>query len=337
MRPALTSNSLFSRVCAIFSLTLGALGCGSLSSYTAPPDDYSAYRSTRLGQSFEARLTAASTYLERYPGGVFEADVRRYFEQAEPVFYGAKNGSVAGLESYLRTLPKGPHSEEALAQLRKLRNQRSDEEQMRGVVELGARLSLRSMQRARVRGEIEDWTRRFLDAPVWSRPLIQAPDELIVAWRLALPQPVCGEAEAGGPPEYARRCSKLMELPYTVASDEGPLDLQATIEIVLIQDTQGKPVFVSIGGPDLFLRVEETFKGRAIPLEDKASRLSGASRIVEIAKRAFGRYVSEEAACKSQARAPFILNLGCQGWSLKVRAGSEGEDDLIQIERELAK
>ncbi len=330
-------RALYNRHWALVFASFSVLGCGSLSSYTAPPDDYAAYRATRLGGTFEARLTAAAGYLERFPQGAFEAEVRRYFEQAEPVFFGAKTGSIAGLESYLRTLPKGPHSEEALANLRTLRNQRNDEEDLRGAVELGEKLSLRTKERSRVRIEIEDWTRRFLDAAVWSKPLIQAPDELIVAFRLALPQPICGEPEAGEPSNYARRCSKLMELPYTVAADEGPLELQATLEIVLIQSADGKPVLVTIGGPDLFLRMEETFKGRAIPVDDKAAHLSGASRVVDIMKRVFSRHVSEDPACKGQARAPAILNLGCSGFRVTVRKGSEGEDDLIQIEREESK
>lgn len=313
---------------------LSSLGCGSLASYTAPSGDYAAYRSTRLGVSFDARVSAAATYLERYPQGAFAVEVRRYFEQAEPVFYGAKSGSIPGLMGYLRALPKGPHSEQALSELRSLQKRQTDEEEMRGAVEMGARLSLRTMERTRVRTEIEAWVGRFLDAGVWSRPLMEAPDELIVAWRLGLPQPVCGEPEAGEPSEYARRCSKLLELPYTVASDEGPLELQATVEIVLIQDARGKPLLVTIGGPDLFLRMEETFKARAIPADDKASRLSGASRVLEIARRMFGRFVSEDASCKAPARSPSILNLGCKGFRLSVRLGGEGEDDLIQISRE---
>jgi hypothetical protein len=311
---------------------IGAISCGPLRSYTAPPDDYAAYRSTRVAPSFEGRLQAASTYLERFPKGEFEPEVRAYFERAEPVFFAAKSGSVEGLELYLRLLPKGPHSAEALASMKRLRQARTDAEELAGATELGARLSILAAGRTRVRTEVEAWIRRFLDRAAWDRPLARAPDDLIVAWRLALPEPVCGPPVEGDPPTIARRCSKLMELPYTVVGEEGPEELQATIEIALTEDADGRPLGVSIGGPDLFLRIEETVIARAASRDDRAARLRGASRVVEMARRQFQAHVSEDPACKKPAGAPSLLRLACHDFSILVRMGLEGEDDIIRLE-----
>jgi hypothetical protein len=321
---------------ALVALTaaLGALGCGSLSSYTASPDDYAAYRSTRVAPSFEARLQAASTYLERFPKGEFEPEVRAYFERAEPVFFAVKKGSIAGLELYLRLLPKGPHGADALAEIKRLRQARTEAEELTGATKLGARLSILAAGRARVRTEVEAWIRRFLDRAAWERPLVEAPDELIVAWRLALPEPVCGPPDEGDPPSIARRCSKLMELPYTVVGEGGPEELQATIEIALTEDAAGRPLSVSIGGPDLFLRIEETVLARAASRDDKSARLRGASRVVEMARRQFQARVSEDPACKKPAASPALLRLACQGFSVSVRMGLEGEDDTIRLDWE---
>lgn len=313
------------------SAAIGALGCGSLSSYTARPDDYAAYRSTRVAPSFEARLQAASTYLERFPKGEFEPEVREFFNRAEPVFFAVKKGSIEGLEFYLRLLPKGPHGAEALAEMKRLRQIRTESEELTGATKLGVRLSILVEGRARVRTEVEAWIRRFLDQAAWDRPLSEAPDELIVAWRLALPEPVCGPPEEGDAADIARRCSKLVELPYTVVGEEGPEELQATIEIAITEDAAGRPLSVTIGGPDLFLRMEETVVARAVSRDDKAARLRGASRVVDVARRHFQERVSADPACKKPAAAPALLRLHCQGFDISVRMGLEGEDDTIRL------
>jgi hypothetical protein len=317
-------------IAALLAATF-AIGCGSLSSYTAPPADYAAYRSTRVGPSFEARLQAASTYLERFPKGAFEPEVRAYFGRAEPVFFAVNRGSIEGLELYLRLLPKGPHGAEALSELKRLRQIRTESEELTGAQKLGVRLSILAAGRARVRSEVEAWIRRFLDRAAWDRPLSQAPDELIVAWRLALPEPVCGPPEEGDAPPIARRCSKLVELPYTVVGAEGPEELQATVEIALTEDAAGRPLSVAIGGPDLFVRIEETVLARAVSRDDKSARLRGASRVVDVARRHFQERVSADPACKKPATSPALLRLACSGFSVSVRMGLEGEDDTIRL------
>ncbi|NUQ78132.1 MAG: hypothetical protein HUU21_31760 [Polyangiaceae bacterium] len=316
---------------ALFAVLAGALGCGSLSSYTARPDDYAAYRSTRVAPSFEARLQAASTYLERFPEGEFEPEVRAFFNRAEPVFFAVKSRSIQGLEQYLRLLPDGPHGSDALAELKRLRQAKAESEELSSATKLGVRLSILAEGRARVRSEVEAWIRRFLDRAAWDRPLSQAPDELIVAWRLALPEPVCGPPIEGDAPNIARRCSKLVELPYTVVGDKGPEELQATIEIALTEDVAGRPLGVTIGGPDLFLRIEETVLARAVPREDQAARLRGASRVVDAARRHFQERVSADPTCKKPAASPALLRLDCNGFRVSVRMGSDGEDDTIQL------
>ncbi len=98
------------RLCAALSALMLGIGCGSLSSYTARPDDYAAYRATRVAPSVEGRIQAAATYLERFPKGEFEPEVRAYFERAEPIFLRDEEGEHLGPRA-LRPRPSGGASQ----------------------------------------------------------------------------------------------------------------------------------------------------------------------------------------------------------------------------------
>src|SRR5258706_11518773 len=97
------------------------------------------YRATRVGKTFEARLRAADAYLHAYPDGEWSAEVKTYFERAEPVYYASKENSVPGLEAYLTELPTGPHGKVANEKLRQILAARvRDREDPTGAAELSA-------------------------------------------------------------------------------------------------------------------------------------------------------------------------------------------------------
>lgn len=311
--------------------SVSASACAPARSFFTPPAEHAAYRATIVAPTLDERLAAAFRYLEIFPEGEHEPRVRAYFEAAEPVFFGAKRGSVAGLSAYLRALPRGPHSAQALAELRQGRAVKAEQQEFRGAVAMGARLTRLTAERTRVRTELDAWLRRFLDRASWERPLVDAPGDLIVAWSLALPRPVCAAPEGG---QAARRCAKIIELPYTVTVESEPEERQATIEVAVDQDAEGRLVEARIGGPDLFLRLEETFLARGISPDDSAGRASATSRAVDLARNAFEARVSEDPGCRRKPKAPAVLALECGGFELSVRpARGDDEDDVIVIAR----
>lgn len=325
------------------SAALGAMGCAAMGSLTTPAD-YAAYRATRVGATFENRLSAAERYLAEHPNGVFRKEVQAYYDRAEPLFFQSKQDSVAGLDEYLRALPNGPHKVAATVALRE---QRATQLAKLGETSMTAddvekRIGHAAAERFRVREEISLWVERFLDAGVWQAPLSQAKASLIIPWSLVLPAPRCttiepakpgAKAEQGG---GALRCAKLLELPYTVTIEGAASEArQATIEVVVIEDKFGKPLEAQVSGPDLFVRLEETFAVRAVKANDAERRAAAAQRAVELVRVVFAKAVAKDASCKRQHAAPAALELACKGVAVRVRpSAAAGEDDVITLSPE---
>lgn len=317
------------------AMSLGSLGSlGSLTgcAFFTSPNDYGAYRATHAAPTFEARLEAASRYLREHPDGVFRDEVEAYFKRAEPVFFEAKKGSRDGLKDYLAALPNGPHRVDAEAMLRSLEatERAKRDEASLSAAEIEQRLGRAAGERARVRESIEAWIERFLDTAVYKSPLFEAKRDLILAWSLSLPWPKCASIEglAG-----ARRCDKIIEMPYTVPVRGGVAEVhQATIEIAVMEDGPGVPLQITVGGPALFLRLAETFVATALDATDGDARKDANSRAVKLVEKVFARAVSADAACKKAPDGASELALACKGMSVTVKpAQAQGEDDLIVI------
>jgi hypothetical protein len=328
------------RVCGtILAFLLSA--CTSARSFVAPADDYSAYRATRVAATPELQLAAAAHYVKRYPEGMFTPDVLAYFARTEPVFYAARQDTEAGLSAYLNALPHGPHAEEALERLRTLAAKRTRPDAMaQAAARAGAQLDRQAAERLAVREQISLWLDRFLDVAVWRRPLSEAPADLIVPWALGLPKPSCSpEPAAGGlaasnAPGELVRCSKRLELPYSVFINARPDPRQATMDLALVLDPAGQVREMALSGPDLFARIEETYAARPIAPDDAASRINAISRMVDLVRREFAKKVSEDASCKRRVVAPVILDLACGGLRIVVTAGLDAsEADRVILTR----
>lgn len=326
------------------ALTLSLAGCGG-GGFVTSPADYTAYRSTRIAPTLEARLAASDRYLTSYPEGAFAADVRASFDRAEPVFFAARAGTIDGLKAYREALPSGPHHAEVDKQLARLEAQR-DRKDLAVAEDVTAEVDRATRDRAAVRAELSTWLGLFLDASLWDAPLSRAKKELIVPWSLSLPAPSCaaldpvaapvagaGEGEGLPPPRLAsRRCTKLLELPYAVVVEGRPEDREATLEITVFQDAEGRPIEARIGGPDFFLRLEETFAIRALPRGEPEPRVAAMARIAELVRGVFARAVPAGSQCKRPPASPIFLDLACAGLHLSARSAvAEGEDDLILI------
>ena len=207
-------------------------------------------------------------------------------------------------------------------------------------VETGAQLDRQAAERLAVRQQVSLWMGRFLDVAVWRRPLSEAPADLIVAWAVGLPQPSCVPEPSGAGASGStasgemRRCSKRIELPYTVFVDAQAELRTATLDVTLLQDAAGKVREMSLGGPDLFARLEETYVTRPIASDAAGSRINAISRMVELVRREFGQKVSAGASCSRRVVAPVVLDLGCGGLRIVVTAGlDESEADRVVLTR----
>jgi hypothetical protein len=331
------------RRAALAGLLVAAAGCATPVAFIASPDDYAAYRKTRIASSLEARLSAADQYLTRFPQGAFQPRVRAWFDRAELVFFRSKQGSVAGLEAYVRTLPRGPHRDEAEGLLRGRKAARENRQAELGVASsVTAKLDRASAERRGVRAEITAWIGRFLSAEVWKAPLSQAKAELIIPFSLELPSPSCGPVQAPEPRDpalpsgAARRCAKLLELPYSVTVGGASERRQVTMEIAVIQDAAGRPLQASIGGPELFLRLEETFTVRATAPGDAEQRIEAIARVADLVRGAFAQAISRDPACQRPLRPSVFVDLGCNGVRVTGRAADKpGEDDLLLFQPDL--
>ena len=323
---------------AAATILLASPGCAG-SGFLAAPDDYTAYRTTRIAPTLEGRLAAADRYLASYPEGAFVPEVRAWFDRAEPVFFAAREGSLAGLQDYTKTLPGGPHHAQATKQLARLEAAR-DRRDLATAEDVTSGVDRATADRAAVRAELTTWIGLFLDASLWDAPLSRARTALIVPWSLSLPSPACTPLEPGAkpgeglppPPGATRRCAKLLALPYSVVVDGVAEAREVTLEITVFQDAEGRPIEARIGGPDFFLRVEETFTIRALPRGEPEPRIAAMARAAALVRGVFFEAVPAGGQCKRPPAAPVFLDLACAGLHVSARSAvGEGEDDLILI------
>ncbi len=312
------------------ALALAAAGCSAFSS----AGDWSDYRRTRIASSLEERLAAGQRYLSERPDGAFRRDVGIWFEHAEEIFYRSKKGSRTGLYAYLRALPHGPHAaaaERRIAELEHLENAlRAELDKSAAAVE--ARVAgPAAVARIHARKELDDWVARWLDDTVFQAPLSRAKAELIIPFSLSLPSPRCGPLD---PPQHGatRRCSKLLALDYEVDGPQGSEPREATLEIAVLEDPFGTPIEATVGGPDLFLRLEETYRVKPLASDDAGQRAAAGARAAVFVNRIFGGAVSDAPGCVRPIEPPVALRLVCEGLRVEVLpATAPGEDDRIVI------
>lgn len=295
---------------------------------SASPADYAAYRKTRLEPTFEARLRAASDYLEVHPSGAYRASVSAYMKKAEPVFYKTRETSLEGLESYLRALPKGAHAAEVSSRIQAIREQATRPD---GLVVAArateARLKLAADSREKARSELFFWVDLLSDKEIYRAPIAEGPAELVTAFALALPAPRCRPRTGG------QTCEKDISIEYMVPTRRGVEDRELGFVITIDKDEAGRPVAARIEGEELFARLEETYAKKALASEGISDRIAAAERGVEVVSTAFEARVSAELACKQPVVAPEILHLACSGMRARARTSADaGGIDSISFE-----
>jgi hypothetical protein len=310
---------------AVLAAALAATACARARPLWAPPDDYAGYRATRVAPTLGERVAAADRYLDEHRAGLYAAEVQRYFDEAEPLFYVSRKDSVAGLEDYLRALPDGPHAAEAtrrLASLRAVAGPRTED--LVGVAEAAERrMSREATDRAEVVAEVARWVDALARPAVFAGPMSEAPGDVVIAWTLHLPHPVCEAGEGG-----LRTCRKLIERPYTLPGTEGLDERQATLEIVIVEDAWGRPREAAIRGPELFARLEEARSIREVPPGDAKARAKASAEAAKLVEAKAGARVDGGAGCTRAGEADLV----CGGVRVIVRPGATGaDDDRIEI------
>ena len=317
---------------ALVAATLALAGCQG---FLASPWEYAAYREIRVAPTLEERLAAAHRYLEEHPDGRFKDEVRAVFHPAEDAFYESKKGSKEGLRAYLAALPDGPHHEAASKRIariemaEKARRAALDRSSAEAISRVSGRLA---EELARAQREVDGWLAAWIARDAFSAPLSAAKAALVVPFALSLPAPRCTLLE---PPDgrTARRCAKLLELGYEVEVDIGTEPRQITLEITLDQDARGVPLSATIAGPDLFVRLEETYRVKPIAPDDTAQRAAAVTRVTSMVKAAFTHAIAGDEACRHRPATPAVLDLGCEGVRVRVLpATSVGGDDRIVIQ-----
>ncbi len=310
-------------------LAVVALALSGCSWISASPNDYAAYRRTRLSKTFEQRIAAASRYLREHPDGAYAADVRAYMSRAEPVFYESRQGSLEGLEAYLRALPEGPRSQEVRTRIQLIREQAARPDSLllaaRSTEE---RLARAAKARERARSELAFWLELLADPEVYRAPVSQGPAELVTAFSLALPAPRCKPQVDGG-----SRCDKDVEIDYLVPTSKGLEERALLFTVTLEEDATGRPLAARVEGEEMFSRLEETFAKRPIDSEGIRDRISAIERGIEAIRGGFDSKVSQDLACNKPVVAPEVLQLECGGMRVTARAALElGGFDSVRFE-----
>ena len=104
------------------------------------------------------------------------------------------------------------------------------------------------------------------------------------------------------------------------------------MQIDVVLDPDGAPIEVTLGGPDLFLRLLETYRVKPLDGGDVQARAAAIARAGEIVEAVFDRVVSDAPACRRKAEPPVTLALACGGVGVSVRASAApGEDDRVVV------
>ncbi|MCL4756302.1 MAG: hypothetical protein KJ015_39500 [Myxococcales bacterium] len=308
-----------------FLLALCCFGCGAATQgLTADPVDYELYRRTRTAKSSEARLSSSHEYLEKVPDGRWSQEVKSWFERAEPLYYARSARSVAGLEAYLATLPRGPHAKQAaeriaeLTQADRMARQR-DAELLEEALGVEAKLGDAEDMRRQVVREVSDWATRLGSIPSFGKPTSELPHETIHHYRVLEPPARCAD----------ERCLKSVSLPYAIPDGKrlSPRKVLFDVELTLYR---GNVVRARLSGPELWSRLYEATDRRPVRAGDAQARTEAISRAVQVVESALAADFAAP-SCQREAVSPVILARECRGVRVRMLAAPtpESDDELV--------
>ncbi|MCC6903980.1 MAG: hypothetical protein IT377_33745 [Polyangiaceae bacterium] len=301
-------------------------GCAATQSVTADATDYDSFRRTRTATSSEARLSASFEYLERFPEGRWQPEVKAWFERAEPLYWERMQTSVGGLRAYLATLPRGPHGKLAAERVLELgagarMAKERDRELLDDALSVEQRLSDADQMRKTVVREVGEWTARLANIPSFGRPTSELPHETIHHYRVVEPVARCAD----------ERCRKTLALPYAIP-DGKRLSARKALFDVELGLYRGNVVRARLAGPELWSRLYECSDRAPVRADDAQARTEAIARAVQIVESALGPSFAVP-ACQREAVSPWVLERECRGVRIRMQAAPTPEtDDEITVE-----
>ncbi len=312
----------------VLAAVFAGVGCHSGKVFIAPAGDYADYRAVRVAEDVDERMARTWAYLKERPDGMYAGRLRRYFEKSEPVFFKMRSRSIRGLEAYLEALPDGPHADEALAMLMGRRDaKRRESADMREARLTGSRLDAEREKRDEAAKLLHWWLDAFLHTEVWSAPLSDAPKDLIVRYRLSLPQPKCTAAAEDA---TRQRCVKPLERSFRVPGSGQLEDRTLAFLLEVELDERWYVQRVTVSGAGILLATEEARRKKALEDDEASTRAAAAAFVARLTTSLFERNVT----CNGGTEASGSTLLSCEGLLLTLVPGRDGGDDVLRIVRE---
>lgn len=313
---------------ALAGVLAAALSACSVSNrLVANRTDYVLYRDTRTAPSLLARLRASDRYLREMPHGRFRAEVRAWFDRAEPRFFQDAHDRPSLLRAYLRAMPEGPHARAAADRLAEFellntyraRHEASNEaflervESEQAAAEAGRKRLLRT---------VSELTAELASIQTFGQPTSALDDRLIYTFRLEPPRGECNESH----------CAKTFRIEYAIPANKTLVQREA--ELVLSFDLeQGGVERAALEGPELFDRLAEAADRAPVRFDDFSARADAIARAVQL----IGNSVDPQlppGECQRPVVAPVVLARECRGVRFEVSAAMEaGGSDRLQIAR----
>jgi hypothetical protein len=293
--------------------------CNPARAFVATPNDYADYRRMRLASTLEDRLAAAWAYLEARPEGRYATRLRAFFDDVEPVFYRVRSRDVAGLEAYLRALPRGPHAGEAMQRLIDARNEaRREDLDVRATRATMLRVSADDRSRRQAAEAIADWVRPMLEPAPWLGTFSDAPAEVLARFRLSTSEPVCvreGETE---------RCLKQVVRGFRVRGPDGEVERELRFSVEVRLAPGHRLVGMSLEGKAMARATLEASSAEVASTDDATSWRA----LIE----SLGKAIFEDGrACSGGEDAVGVFTLSCEEAAIVLRA-SRGADEVERIE-----
>lgn len=298
------------------------LGCAVGNRVAAPRSDYALYRQTRIAATPAERLGAGSRYLRELPEGRFRAEVRAWFEVAEPRFVAEAHDRPSMLRAYLRELPSGPHAQQVRDRLEEF--------------------ALMNAYRGRKAAEREKFVERveseFAAAKAGRESLIETLTSLVSAMAKAKsfgqPPSALDPALAPAPETCSPAlCERVFAIEYSVPTRTGLLARSARLTLQ-IELQAGLLTRIRLGGPELFTRLGEAVDRVAIEPDNLLGRTEAIARTQQVVENVLEAELPSS-ECRRDVVAPVVVSRTCHGTSLAVIVATQpGELDRVEVSAE---
>lgn len=303
---------------------LASASCATVRNVTSAPEDYDAYRTIRLQESFVPRLAAAWVYLRQQPEGAYRPEVERWFRAADERFLVRHWDDMSNLERYVDALPDAPRVgmvEARLDHLRALRKMVHDEDAAFMAAEKARQeaLDVAKQSRGEFVRSLTTWVQGLGTSTEFGKPLTEW-DPAVVAVLNEAPALAC----------QGQVCTKSLLLGFEVAQTAG-LEVRAVEFSLQYHFEKGRLTTAVLSGDRLFDRLAEGATAKAVD----ASNLQARAEALGVATQLLSMALSvgfAEPACEREAIAPVLVARECGGRAAYVIAAeSDAEQDRVVV------